>query len=95
MNLQKESGFYKLDISRRKDNLTYLSMGSYMYSGAMGLGPIIKSKNSKIWLLKRACATESPNYFLTSDFKSFSPISDVHPEKKILLVYDRTIKLYH
>jgi dipeptidyl aminopeptidase/acylaminoacyl peptidase len=80
--LTKESGFYKLDISRRKNNLTYLSMGNYMYRNAMGLGPFIKSKNSKIWLLKRECATASPNYFLTSDFKSFSPISDVHPEKK-------------
>lgn len=80
--LTKESGFYELDMSRRKNNLTYLSMGNYMYSGAMGLGPFIKSRYSKSWLLKRACATESPNYFLTSDFKVFSPVSDVHPEKK-------------
>ncbi|WP_218124204.1 alpha/beta hydrolase family protein [Chitinophaga filiformis] len=80
--LTKESGFYELDISRGKNNLTYLSMGNYMYSGAMGLGPFIKSKDGKSWLLKRACATASPNYFLTSDFKKFSPISDVYPEKK-------------
>ncbi|MCF6407101.1 prolyl oligopeptidase family serine peptidase [Chitinophaga filiformis] len=80
--LTKESGFYELDMSRRDNNLTYLSMGNYLYSGAMGLGSFIKSKDGKSWLLKRASAAASPNYFLTSDFKKFSPISDVYPEKK-------------
>jgi dienelactone hydrolase len=80
--LTKESGFYELDITKRANNLRYLSIGDYMYSGAMGLGPLIKSKGRHSWLLKRACATAAPNYFLTSDFKKFSPISDVHPEEK-------------
>lgn len=33
-------------------------------------------------MVKRISAEEAPNYFVTKDFKTFRPISNLHPEKE-------------
>jgi dienelactone hydrolase len=42
----------------------------------------IKAKNERKYILQRMSAIESPNYFFTSDFKQFIPLSYVYPEKE-------------
>jgi dipeptidyl aminopeptidase/acylaminoacyl peptidase len=41
-----------------------------------------KAKDKNAFVLKKATSTELPNYYYTSDFKKFTALSDVHPERK-------------
>lgn len=42
----------------------------------------IKAKNSDLYLVRSESATESPNYFVTQNFKTFKQITDIHPERQ-------------
>ncbi|PWS32647.1 alpha/beta hydrolase family protein [Pedobacter paludis] len=80
-NETKESGFYKL--SRLVGgNPIKLTMDSHLYaepSGHKWNG--IKAKNANCWLVQRQSSKQSANYYWTSDFKAFNPISNIYPEK--------------
>jgi dipeptidyl aminopeptidase/acylaminoacyl peptidase len=71
----KDAGFYKIIIGANKDP-ELLTMGRYTYR------EITKAKNANVWIVKRMSATDAPNYFWTSNFKTFQRISNVEPEKK-------------
>lgn len=45
-----------------------------------GLSPLRAGGNGA-YVVQRSSASESPNYFYTTDFKTFNSLSDVHPEK--------------
>lgn len=84
----KKNGFYELDVSKCKDP-KQLYMGPYIFQIANNpyLPPLsgftpLKAKKANIYLVRRMSSTESPNYFITSDFKSFKKISNLHPEEK-------------
>lgn len=83
----KETGFFtgRLDQTGLVEKLC---MGPYIYAIASGNKPsgaympsIIKAKEAEVYLLARQSATQAPNYFTTRDFKTFTPVSDNHPEK--------------
>lgn len=80
----KESGFYKKKVSQRGDPVR-LTMGPYYYDlpGNNSFCELssIKALNSAIYLVKRESATKSSNCFLTLDFKTFTPLSNIYPEK--------------
>jgi dipeptidyl aminopeptidase/acylaminoacyl peptidase len=40
----------------------------------------MKAENVNIWMLKRQTATEAPNYFLTSDFKNYTALTNFQPQ---------------
>ena len=71
----KQSGFYKIKLGTNKAP-ELLTMDNYTYFD------IKKARDANIWVLKRMSATDAPNYFWTSDFKTFQPLSNIHPEKK-------------
>ncbi|MDR6786456.1 dienelactone hydrolase [Pedobacter africanus] len=82
----KNNGFFKKKFGEAGDPVR-LHFGPYLYQ--LISNPYvsidywhypIKAKNANRYLLKRTCAAESPNYFLTRDFKSFEDITDFHPE---------------
>lgn len=81
-----ENGYFKIDVCKEGDPVE-LSTGPYIYQLIdnpyllkWGSYPIAaESKNC--YLIKRMSATTSPNYFFTSNFKDFIPISNVYPEK--------------
>lgn len=75
----KENGFYSLQVNKPGEP-KLLTMGQYFYSVSIYDG-LIKAKNANVWVVNRQTASESPNYFTTSDFKTLTPLSDVHPEK--------------
>ncbi|SFE98164.1 Dipeptidyl aminopeptidase/acylaminoacyl peptidase [Chitinophaga sp. CF118] len=82
-NETKDNGFYRKVISRLGDP-QLLSMGPYMYFApaiSLGFAPI-KARDRHRYLVSRMSATESPNYFYTDDFKTFTRLSNLHPEKK-------------
>lgn len=80
----KRDGFYAVNFN--SINLPrYLTMGNFTYTGTTYIGenyyPPVKAKNDNVYLVRRMSSTEAPNYFVTSDFRSFKAVTDVHPEK--------------
>jgi dienelactone hydrolase len=74
----KSWGFYKLrDLSGK--GLGKLSSGPYYYGGENP--SIVKADQGGTFLVNRGTATEFPNLFMTHDFKTFTQISDLNPEK--------------
>lgn len=53
--------------------------GTYGLEG--GMSPI-KAANSNIWIVRRESITESPNYFVTNDFRSFRAITNLKSHEK-------------
>lgn len=83
----KENGYFSKTLSKAGDP-ELLSMGPYLYDipgnpyipDGSNFAPV-KAKNAELYLVRRMTATEAPNIFSTTDFKSFTPLSNVHPEK--------------
>lgn len=80
--------YYKLHHNAG-NKLERCTFGGYMYEqvhiwgnihrGSQGNG---KVRNANIYLINRENAGESPNLFVTTDFKNFKPLTDIHPERK-------------
>ncbi|MDP4246071.1 MAG: prolyl oligopeptidase family serine peptidase [Bacteroidota bacterium] len=82
----KDNGFYRI-VLHREQVPQKLIMGPYAYyipyqEVHLNPGvPMVKAANAKVFLVMRERVSESPNYFATKDFKTFTPVSDVYPEK--------------
>jgi dienelactone hydrolase len=80
----KDRGFYRATLGVSVDP-ELCSMGPYVYgewSGHSGPNyPPIKAAKSDSYLVLRMNAKEAPNYFITKDFKKFTPLSNVQPQK--------------
>lgn len=74
--VNKESGFYRLSLDNNR--LEKLSMGNYLYQRNF-----LKAKDADVYLVTRQRSDDSPNIFSTSDFKTFKPVSQVYPEKRV------------
>jgi len=83
----KQNGFFQAKLDKPNDP-ELLTMGDYIYQlidnpyipSNCGSYPV-KAKNARKFVVKRMSATESPNYFLTSNFSKFKQISEVFPER--------------
>lgn len=84
----KEDGFFSIIIGKPSDP-EKLTFGPYIYRGSNEMESEnvdrrfdpIKARNAEAYVVRRMSVEESPNYFITKDFKTFAPLSDVHPEK--------------
>lgn len=74
----KDCGFFKV-ILGKPHTLELLSMGPYNY--AVGFQKPARAVDRDIWLVTRSQASSSYNLFWTSNFKDFSPLTDIHPER--------------
>lgn len=91
---KKFNGFYSLSIGK-KNNPKLLTMGPWIFFlGARNLLPLNaqnfdygigmipqKAKNANVWIVRRQSTTDAPNYFVTTDFKNFKPLTDIQPQK--------------
>lgn len=77
--VNKDAGFFKVNWADLS-NPVQLSMGPNHYSDR----GVKKARKSNIWMVQREGDDESPNYYWTTDFKSFNAISNNHPENKYL-----------
>jgi len=59
--------------------------------GYRSAGRPIKALDAEVYLVKRMSASESPNIFVTTDFKSFYPLSAVYPEREYNWITDELI----
>lgn len=81
----KQNGFYNLTLHETKD-LRPLYAGDYRFRDFItenGPSRFLKARDTSIYLVKRESATESANIFTTSDFKTFTPLSKIEPEKSV------------
>ncbi|WP_256005321.1 alpha/beta hydrolase family protein [Pedobacter deserti] len=79
-----ENGFASVRMSEDK-SLKTLHHDSCLYSWgyAYPLTPVvIKAKNENVWIMCSQTANKSLNLVVTRDFKGFTEISDVHPERE-------------
>jgi dienelactone hydrolase len=81
----KDNGFYRKVVSKKGDPDS-LTMGPYIYDikdnpsipeGA-NYSPI-KALNTEKYVVRRMRFNEAPNFFFTTNFKSFRPISNIQP----------------
>jgi dienelactone hydrolase len=85
----KYSGFYRKALTRL-GKLELLYMGPYFfirspnlegqYHLSEGMQPL-KAKGCDTWIVKRQSAIDAPNYFVTTDFKTFNRLTDIQPQK--------------
>ncbi len=84
----KQNGFYQIYLDDKKDP-ELLSMGQYIYDIARPLNAFdftyrfvpLKARDVNRYVVERQTASQSPNYFWTTDFKTFNPLTEIYPEK--------------
>jgi hypothetical protein len=86
----KQSGFYKKDGIKAAAPAA-LYMGNYfmneiagvhdgnVVNAGMAMAPV-KAKTANSWVVQRQSTNDAPNYYETSDFKSFSRLSNYQPQ---------------
>lgn len=84
----KSNGFYQITKGRKRDP-ELLTMGPYSFdlfnmgSGDVDRNSFIPSKalQAEKYIVKRSSATNFGNYYSTVDFKTFTQLSNIRPEK--------------
>jgi dienelactone hydrolase len=87
----KKNGFYKVCLGHSA-NPELLTMGPYCYyrTGSQIPSPRYslshelypaKAKDLDAWIISRQTASEYPNYYYTRDWKKFTPLTDLQPQK--------------
>lgn len=74
-NRTKDDGFYQKKMNQRGDP-ELLTMGRYLYDI-----PPVKARDAEAYLISRMSAMQHPNLFLTSNFKQFTPVTSIYPER--------------
>ena len=82
----KNNGFFT-KVLNTKGNPGLLTMGPYVYyiphhPGNVNGVPVVKAADTEAYLVRREGFGEFPNYYFTSDFKSFKALSALSPEKE-------------
>jgi dienelactone hydrolase len=83
----KSGGYFPLRFDQsftiNKSSLKQFSVAWRLPPGYVGVGgQIIKAKDAAVYLVISESAASSRNVYLTTDFKNYKEISDIHPEKK-------------
>ncbi|WP_448103444.1 alpha/beta hydrolase family protein [Pedobacter panaciterrae] len=82
----KENGFFSIFLQNAKDP-EKLVMGSYSFSvDHMNILKYydfepIKAGNAELYIVQRMKADDAPNFFCTSDFKTFKRLTNIQPQK--------------
>jgi dienelactone hydrolase len=102
-SVNKFNGFYSVVWDSHMDP-ELLTMGPYIYClDGSQVGPFsldgagayfrpIKAKNADIWIVQRMSATETPNFFVTRNFKTYHPLSDIHPENSYIWLRSELVR---
>jgi dipeptidyl aminopeptidase/acylaminoacyl peptidase len=81
----KEDGFFWLDLQKNR-SLIELTMQPKLMKGTDELvygGSVIpiKAKNADLYVVRIESEQQSPNLFYTTDFKKYTAITNIYPEK--------------
>lgn len=99
----KQSGFYHKNIAVDKDP-ELLYMGRYFMNiipwcqdpslSNKGMQPI-KAKDVNVWIVQRQSDVDAPNYYRTTDFKSFERLTNFQPQKKYNWLFEELHSFKH
>jgi hypothetical protein len=84
--VSKYNGFYRKVLETSGDP-EILYMGPCVLAMSIpsdhdwGMQPL-KATRTNTWIVKRQTAIEAPNYFLTTDFKNYTNLTDLQPQKQ-------------
>jgi fermentation-respiration switch protein FrsA (DUF1100 family) len=86
----KNNGFWELNTQHHMDPMPY-NMDPYCYyiarTGAIGNiayahgNVFLKAKHAASYLVQKMDASEYPNIYFTENFRTYRPLSDLHPER--------------
>lgn len=82
----KYNGFYRKTLSTA-GNPELLYMGPCFFDTVVGQEGLddgmhpLKAADANKWIVKRQTPTEAPNYFVTSDFKTYTSLTNLQPHK--------------
>lgn len=74
-NLTKENGFYRTNVGTSKAPEPVV-MAKFKYSG------LTKAKDADIYIYDKANYVESPDVYITTDFKTETKLSNTNPQQK-------------
>jgi len=86
----KNNGFYRFLPARQADPEKLFMDSCMIYLAPFqapddhlteGVVHPLKATNSNTWIVQRQSTGESPNYFLTHDFKTFQPFTELQPQR--------------
>jgi len=82
----KDDGFFSADLDTHILRKLVLSPVVFNYRsndlcGSRFPGPVIKAKKANVFLLTRMGQHEFPNLYVTTNFNTFTPMSDYSPQK--------------
>jgi hypothetical protein len=100
----KQSGFYKKRTTKVGGIPDKLYMGDYFMNGIgncqdpnlsnRGIAPS-KAKNDNTWIVQRQSANDAPNYYETSDFKTFRRLTDFQPQRNYQWLTNEIVSFAH
>lgn len=83
-----DNGFFKVSLQGELKDPVFLSIDSCLYYAHEGFSieflksqPIRKAKNAEVYLLEKMNSNSFPNLYATKDFKNFTQLSYLYPEK--------------
>ncbi len=98
----KQNGFFEQATLNTSHIPHLLTMGPYTYykissqlpapsnSFSQGTRPV-KAANAEVWIVSKQNANEYPNYYFTTDWKNFKPLTDLHPQQNFYWLTDELI----
>jgi len=93
-NETKGNGYYSIKIDH-PGTPKQLTMSAAIYNNPYnGLGggmKQFKARDKQCYLVPKCTSQESPNYYFTTDFRKFKPLSDVHPERSCRWMHARLL----
>jgi dipeptidyl aminopeptidase/acylaminoacyl peptidase len=81
----KQNGYFYITLAKQSDPVL-LTMGDYLYSSYpyyshMHNSGFIKSENNNAYLVKRCTSSSYPNYYWSTNLKTFNQVTNLNPEK--------------
>ncbi len=88
--LTKQNGFYLIS-TKLPSKPFQLTMSSVLFDWDANSFEPIKAKDTELYIVRQMTAKLAPNYFVTSDFVSFSPFTKNAPQLKFNWISDTLI----
>lgn len=86
--LTKVNGYYRVVTSRENkpevlhsgNYLSFALQGATRVEGGSSIVPV-KAADNETYIVRRMSANVAPSFFSTKDFKTYTSLSDIHPER--------------
>jgi dipeptidyl aminopeptidase/acylaminoacyl peptidase len=88
--LTKENGFYTLVLDRGREPLKRMMAKEHIFRPQTAWGTIplvnefypVRALDTNVWVVRRMSDHEAPNFYVSSDFRDYTPLTNMEPEKR-------------